>query len=839
MSHAIRRLFSLVVFALALSVLAASAGADIYAHYTDKGVPAFLAGRVAEEDLAVEGGLSPGEMFLKPALEEETEEALPVPSDRHEVDLSYVGQNDDGEWSVKVEKIHTGARCVRMVEGEPVFVEYPGQWYAGEGETVLLKKLPAKDTEAGKAFVPSAGDIFIIPEGQKLDLRHTGETEERFGQTRYVMTLLENYGVKDAPKAGVNLLSSNLAYIYDGTLSFDVKHPVRPVVALDWWVIVGYMTLMLAIGFIVAKRNKGGEDFFKGGSHMPWWLAGVSLFMSCFSTYTFVGGAGAAYDKIVLALILYLCNLGGFALGYIILAARWRRTRALTTMEYLEERYDNATHQLFSWSDVVIGFFYAASQLLSLVVVVAAALDLSRAQMVPAILIIGGVILIYTVIGGFWAVCLTDMLQFIVLLPIVLILAWVSLAAIGGFDSITASAPARFFAPTELLSEARGGLVRDWPFIAASVVMMVFAFSSGGAAQRYFAVRNESGAKKVALLTGILFIFGPVVWFIPPMVASWLTKTNQMTMVELMPGKPLAECSYILMCRRLLPTGLIGLVLSAMFAATMSSIDTAFNFRGAILTRDIIKKYWMPKATDRSLLLVGRLVTFFMGAVVVGLCTYMYFYGGSLFEIMFDLGAFILIPAGVPIIFGLLTRNTRKWSGFYALLVGLSLGLFKFILKIGFVKEAVVNLIESLSASKAPFAEALHWLLVRVAAFFGMDTGVLITPGVQIIVIGIVVACVYFLPSLFTKERNQAYLARVDKFWKKLHTPIDEEKEVGPATAGVSSFALTGILTIIIGVGILVLYPFSPDILTLWTGMITVAIGVLIWGAGHFAKERE
>jgi len=838
MSERIRRIFLLAVAAAVFSVLAASAGADIYAHYTDEGVPLFLEARAKEKEADTEGAVAPGEFLLKPALEEAAGEAEPVPSDCHEVDFSYVGENEDGEWTIRVEKIYRGLRCVQVREGEPVFEEYPGKWYAEEGETVLLRKLPLKGTEEAEAFEPAEGDIFLMPAGQKMDLEYTGRVEERFGLDRYVMRLLNNYGVRDAPENGAELLTSNLAYVYDGTLPFDVEHPIRPVVRLDWWVIAGYMVLMLAAGFIVAKRNRGGADFFKGGSHMPWWLAGVSLFMSCFSTYTFVGGAGAAYDKIVLALILYFCNLGGFALGYIVLAARWRRTRALTTMEYLEERYDNATHQLFSWSDVVIGFFYAASQLLSLVVVVAAALDLTRAQMVPAILIIGGVILIYTVVGGFWAVCLTDMLQFIVLLPIVLVLAWVSLAAIGGFESITANVPPGFFAPTELASEARGGLIRDWWFIAANVIMMIFAFSSGGAAQRYFAVRNESGARKVALLAGVLFIFGPVVWFIPPMVASWLTQTGRMTMVELMPGKPLAECSYILMCRRLLPSGLIGLVLSAMFAATMSSIDTAFNWRGAILTRDIIKKHFLPAATDRTLLLVGRLVTFFMGATVIALCIWMHYVGKSLFNIMFDLGAFILIPAGVPIIFGLLTKNTRKWSGFWALLVGLGLGFIKFLFRWDLVEAGVNNLIDSLAAGGSADTWA-PWFVRLVAAFFGMDTGIVITPGLQIIVIGLIVACIYFLPSLFTVERDKQYLARVEAFWRKLHTPIDEEKEVGPVTAGVSSFALTGILTIIIGVGILVMYPFNPDILIVWTGAVTIGIGLLIWAAGHFAKERE
>ncbi len=806
MSKAIRSALLLVAL-ISVSAFAAGDAEDlrIYTHFTADGVPAIIADTLRQKDIGIDE-VEPGMLFEEAAGREITLELLDIP--------------DKDTWRMRVSQLDED------------------EWYAEEGQTVLVSRLPARGTPEALEFEPVEGDIFIMPAGQPMDLLYTGRVEEHRGIDRYVMTLLNDYETRDGPTTGVDLLTTNIAIVFDGMLSFDQEYPIRPIRAIDWWVIGGYMVLMLVVGFAVAGKNKGGSDFFKGGSHMPVWLAGFSLFMSCFSTYTFVGGAGMAYDKVVLALILFFCNIGGFALGYIILAARWRRTRALTTMEYLEERYDDATHQLFSWSDVVIGFFYAASQLLSLVLVVSATLDLTREQMVPAILIIGGVILVYTVVAGFWGVCMTDMLQFIVLLPIVLILAWVSLSVIGGFDSILADTPERFFAPTELPSEARGALIRDWWFIAANVVMMIFAFSSGGAAQRYFAVRNESGAKQVALMTGILFIFGPIIWFIPPMVASWLTKTGQMTMVELMPGYPLAESAYILMVRRLLPSGLIGLVLSAMFAATMSSIDTTFNWRGAIVTRDIIKKYFMPEASDRTLLVLGRVVTFIMGAAVISLCVFMYFYGTSLFNIMFDLGAFILIPAGVPIIFGLLIRNTRKWSGFWALTIGLGLGLLRFFFRWGLIRDAVNSFIDSLAARTSPDAWA-PWLVRLIGAFFGMDTGIVITPGMQIISIGIVVACVYFLPTYISEERDKEYLARVEKFWKKLHTPIDEEKEIGPVTAGISSFVLTGALTIIIGAGLLVMLIFNPHIMILWTGLFTLTIGALILIAGHFAKDRE
>lgn len=671
-------------------------------------------------------------------------------------------------------------------------------WHLPPGETIVLKKL---DEDALKDVKP--GDMFIRPNLYILDLQYAGWTSN----DKWVMTVLNNYSELGAPVPGDALLtydSGGKLVIADGLLKFDAQWPLKALRSIDYWVVGVYLVLMIVIGFIVAGRNRNASDYFQGGGHIPWWLAGVSLFMSCFSTYTFVGGAGMAFERVFAALISYFANLSAYVLGYFILAARWRRTRSLTTMQYLEERYDNPTHQLFSWTDVIIGFFYAATQLLSLVAITGGAMGLSHGEMYWAILIIGLAILFYTVVGGLWAVVMTDMLQAVVLMPIILVVAFVCLRDVGGFGAIAANPPAHFWDFTSPSFPAA--------LIAVNIITMLFAFSSGGAAQRYFAVRNESGARKVAVLTGILSIIGPLIWLTPPMVASWLYQHHDMTMVRLIPSFPIRESSYILMCRRILPTGLIGLILAAMFAATMSSIDTSFNFRGAILSRDILKKYLFPKMSDKALLVLGRFITAFIGLIVIGLCAIMYRYGKSMFMIMFTLGGKILLPGGIPIVFGLLFKNTKRWTGFACLLVGLLLGLVEFVLTL---------------------LHNLGWIAVDINRYAFMKE------EWQILWIGAIVLAIYFVPGWISPYKDPAYQSRLDAFWKKLHTPINEAEELGPSTAGVSTFTLTGVLTVLIGLGVLVLYYWSPDRLTLWTAGITIIFGAFMWLAGSFARVKE
>ena len=630
---------------------------------------------------------------------------------------------------------------------------------------------------------------------------------------RWMMKVMENYKEQGAPAVGSILLTEvrnrfagkgEQFMVADGVKDFDRKHPLKALHTVDYAVVVVYLALMVIIGFIVARRNKSASDYFKGGGHTPWWLAGVSLWMSTFSTVTFVSGVGTAFDRIFAALLMYLANVGGFLLGYFILAARWRRTRALTAMQYLEERYDNKTHSLFSSVDVIIGLFYAAAQLLSLVAITGGALSLSRDDMPTAIVIIGLATLIYTVVGGFWAVVMTDMLQAVVLVPVALVLAVVSLKSIGGLAPVIANAPPEFWKPTSLTF--------TWPIIAAMAATSVLGMSSGGAAQRYFAVRNESAAKKVAMITAILTFIGPLIWFAPAVAASYLYSTDQMTMVRLVPDFPIRESTYILMCRRMLPTGLIGLVLAAMFAATMSSIDTSFNFRGAIISRDIIKKYLMPRISDKALLVLGQVITGVVGLVAIALCVVMQQYGKSMFDVMFKIGGKVVVPLGVPIVLGLMFKNTKRWTGFACAIVGLLLGVAEFVLS----RPSVINAL-NYDVSKETFMKQ-EW---------------------QTLWIGLLVLAIYFVPGWLSPQKDAAYKSRLDAFWKKMHTPVSKEEELEGAPTGLSSFALTGMLTILIGVLTMMLLLVVQSPLIVWTAGITILFGAFMWIAGKVVGATD
>ena len=142
---------------------------------------------------------------------------------------------------------------------------------------------------------------------------------------------------------------------------------------VDYAVIGLYALLMILVGLYVMRFNRSAAEYFRGGSRVPWLVAGLSCFMSGFSAWTFTGAAGVAYRAGIAAVGLYIGNAISFLLGFFIFAQRWRRTRITTVMEYLSGRFNGATHQTFAWSTIIFQMFTAASTLYGLSLFVSAA----------------------------------------------------------------------------------------------------------------------------------------------------------------------------------------------------------------------------------------------------------------------------------------------------------------------------------------------------------------------------------------------------------------------------------------------------------------------------------
>jgi SSS family solute:Na+ symporter len=496
---------------------------------------------------------------------------------------------------------------------------------------------------------------------------------------------------------------------------------MKTVATIDYVVIAAYMALMVGIGVYAARFNKNASDYFRGANRIPWLVAGLSSFMSGFSAWTFTGAAGLAYQHGLIAILLYLGNALTFLLGYWVFAVRWRRARISTVMEYLVERFDERTRQAFSWTTVLFQLFTGASMLYGLGLFVASTCDL---PLVWTIFGSGVVILAYCVIGGLWAVVITDFLQAVILMPFTVVMVAVSLARVGGLGGLMRGLPPEL---TSLHLTAGMG----WLYVACWTFMVSFGYNTSAMAQRYFSVADERAAKKVAFLCFALFVLGAFIWFIPPLAMRVLYPDLRAVWPGL--ANP-HEASYAVASLTLLPNGLVGIMLAAMFSATMSSLSGLFNVHAAVVSKDIYQRLVAPQASERQLLVVGWAATFGVGATMTGLAMSMAAKGQSIFAVMLTFNTIISLAYGPPALLGLVVKKTPSWSGLLSFAVGLILGCY----------GAFVG----------------NWSLVRNV--------LIILPT----------SCAIFLLSALVGRDDEAHVARREGLFARLGTPVDVEREL-------------------------------------------------------------
>ena len=542
---------------------------------------------------------------------------------------------------------------------------------------------------------------------------------------------------------------------------------------VDYLVIVLYALLMVRVGFYVLRFNRGAAEYFKGGNRIPWLVAGLSCFMAGFSAWTFTGAAGVAYRSGIAATGLYIGNALSFLLGYFIFAKRWRRSRITTVMEYLSERFNPATHQIFSWTTILFQLFTSASTLFGLSLFVSSACGF---PVTWTILGAGSLIVFYCVLGGLWAVVVTDFLQAAILMPFCLVLVVTALTRVGGVTGLIHSLP-----PEMKTIHVTGEF--GWIYLLSWTVMVSFGYNTSAMAQRYFSVDDERSARKVALLCCGLFFVGAFLWFIPPMAMRIVYPDLH----PLWPSLPNAsEAAYAVASLTLLPHGLIGVMLAAMFSATMANLSAQFNLKSAILTKDVYQSLFRKHAGEHELLVVGWITTFLVGGATTIIAVVMAASGQSVFQIMLKFNTLISLAYGPPALFGLVVRRTPPWSGLASFVTGLVLGMLG--------------------------AFVYHWSLIQqVAIIIPASFGV------------------FFLSMLLDRGDTPARAL----LFKNLNTPIDVARELKDSedfTAPVFRFlsrtiSFIGLLSLLL----LLTVPANQRVTVLWFAGLTLAVGGSLW----------
>ena len=463
---------------------------------------------------------------------------------------------------------------------------------------------------------------------------------------------------------------------------------------IDKSIIIFFFVLVLAIGFAVSKRSsKSTSEYFLSGRTLPWWLLGLSMVATTFSTDTpnlvtdIVRTNGVSGNW-----VWWVFLLTGL-LTVFVYAKLWRRSDVSTDMEFYELRYSGkAGRFLRGFRSIYLGIIFnvlaMAGVTLAAIKIGAIMLDLSA---IETVLYAGGVTLIFSTAGGFRGVVYTDFILFFTAMAgsIGAAVYLVNLPEVGGIDSVinNESIADKISMFPDLTDKETLWTLLIIPFAVQWWSSWYPGAEPGGGgyiAQRMLAAKNENHALGATLFFNIMhYALRPWPWIIVAL-ASLVVFPDIASLSEAFPnisedklGQDLAYPAML----TLLPTGLLGLVLASLISAYMSTISTHLNWGSSYVVNDFYLQLINKNANQKELVNVGRLsvvILMIVSSIIAISLTNAY----QLFDIILMFGA----GTGSIFILRWFWWRINAWSEIAAML---SSG----IISIALTNESIFNLI--------------------------------------------------------------------------------------------------------------------------------------------------
>ena len=342
-------------------------------------------------------------------------------------------------------------------------------------------------------------------------------------------------------------------------------------------------------------------SFFAAGGAVPWWINSLSLFMGFVSASTFVVWGSIAYSSGWVAIsIQWAMSVAGLVVGYLI-APKWHKTKSLTAAEYICNRLGIRTQKTYSYIYLFIMVFLKGVCLYAVALILQITTGISLYWWVG---LLGAIVILYTTFGGLWAVVVTDVLQFIILLSAGLILLPLAFDKVGGVTSFVNTIHAQNLPDFFKFSDQKYTISFLLGFLFYNIFYLGGQWSF---IQRYTSVASPKESKKVGILFGLFYIISPVIWMLPPMIYSAVNPG--LVGIE-------NEQAYMQMAKAALPSGMLGLITISLVFATNSSVQGFLNISAGVITNDLFKNIY-PQSSQKLLMRVARFSTLVMGLVVI------------------------------------------------------------------------------------------------------------------------------------------------------------------------------------------------------------------------------
>ncbi len=436
---------------------------------------------------------------------------------------------------------------------------------------------------------------------------------------------------------------------------------------LDWFVLAAYFfALILVAVWVVVQKNKNTEDYFLAGRNVGWFVIGASIFASNIGSEHVVGLAGTGFESGTPMAHYELHAWIVLLLGWLFLPF-YIRSGAFTMPEFLEKRFDSRSRWFLSLFSLVAYVLTKVS-----VTIYAGGIVVSELLGIPFWYGAIGVVVftgIYTVIGGMKAVIYTETLQAIVLILGSVIITYLGLQEVGGWNElrniVIAESPNHF-------NMWRPMTDPDFPWtgllFGGTIVGVWYWCTDQYIVQRTLAANNIKIGRRGAIFGAYLKLLPIFIFLIPGIIAFALSiKDPTVFSIEK------ADRAFPMLVKTLLPVGLKGLVAGGLMAALMSSLASVFNSCSTIFTIDIYKKL-RPLESEKKLLNIGKVATtiiVILGIVWIPIMEKIG--GGVMYQYLQNVQSYIAPPVTAVFLLGIIWKRVNAEAAITTLLSGLIL----------------------------------------------------------------------------------------------------------------------------------------------------------------------
>ena len=468
---------------------------------------------------------------------------------------------------------------------------------------------------------------------------------------------------------------------------------------IDWAIVAIYAGVVIAIGVVASRKQTNTDEYFRGARQLPWWAIGLSIIATSFSAASLLGGPGEGYTNGFLYLQLQLGDLIGYGLVIVLFLPFFVQLNLTTAYDYLERRFDAKTRSLGSLCFLLFviarlgGLLYAASLVVSTV---------TGLPLYGAIVLVGAISIVYTATGGITAVVWTDVLQFAMIFVGLAAGIWAAASAVpGGLGELwQAAAEGGKLAVVNVSWEPES--IRSLPtaLLAYGALAFAVAGTNQQSVQRYASCADVESGRKAILLGWFSGFVGVAATLLLGVLLFGFYSLNAGLPEDVQPDGILSH--FIV---NQVPPGASGFLVAAIFAAAMSSIDSALHSLATCMTVDFYQRYSKTPKNEFQSLTVAKGLIVVWGILGIFSAFYVASTGESLLPFLVTYTTMFLGPLLGIFLMGVLLPRINATGAFYGtlaaviiLIVGTETGLISFP---GIWRSAVI----------APVAVLLGWLI--------------------------------------------------------------------------------------------------------------------------------